>query len=69
MVGNVDRPEDIVYPETPIDSGDEDLVSPDGFDNLPQENLPTGFRFEPIVVIPLTRVSDFTLQVMIPMLA
>jgi len=46
-----------------MEIGEPDLVNPD---NLPQENLPTGFDTLPVVVSPTTDVFDFMLQVIIP---
>jgi len=72
MVGYVDRPAPYpkvvipmldVYPVTPIDIGELDLENPD---NLPQDNLPTGYLNVPVVAIPTTDVLDAMLQVMIP---
>ena len=53
----------MVLPETPIEIGEFDLVK---LDNLPQENLPTGFDTLPVDASPTTDVFDLMLQVIIP---
>jgi len=52
-----------VYPVTPIEIGLLDLENPD---NLPQDNLPTGYLSVPVVAMPTMDVLDAILQVMIP---
>ena len=56
MVGKVDNPESIVYPVTPIETGEFDLLTSN---SLPQENLPTGIDDVPVVAIPTVEVLDF----------
>ena len=52
-----------MFPETPIEIGEVDLANPD---NLPQENLPTGFDVLPVDASPTTDVFDCILQVITP---
>ena len=56
--GNVDNPESIVRPVTPMEIGEVLLVNPD---NLPHENVPT---FVPSVERPVTSVVDKILTLM-----
>jgi hypothetical protein len=72
MIGYVDSPELYpnvvipmldVYPVTPIEIGLLDLENPD---NLPQDNLPTGYLSVPVVAIPTIDVLESILQVIIP---
>ena len=55
----------MVNPVTPIDIGELDLVNPE---ILPNDKVPTGFKSEPVIAMPVTLVVDNTLQVIIPTL-
>ena len=63
IVGKVERPTSTVFPVTPIEIGELDLLNPN---SLPQEYLPTGFDMSPVEFKPTTDVVDNILQVIIP---
>ena len=58
IVGKVVKPEVTVKPVTPIEIAEDDLLR---LENLPHENLPNGIVVLPVVAIPTTELSDFTL--------
>ena len=63
IVAKVDNPTSTVFPVTPIEIGELDLLNPD---ILPQEYLPTGFDVFPVDANPTVDVVDNILQVTIP---
>ena len=63
IVGKVERPASTVFPVTPIEIGELDLLDTN---SLPQEYLPTGFDMSPVEFKPTTDVVDNILQVIIP---